>query len=168
MVSSPPHSPLLPPRLVEPLVLSRDTPECKARPPRTSSPLVSASSRTTSPRMQCGHPPPSTQTRKKRDSQGARPGEVTPSLPRSSGSPSEPAWLERSRQYHRCSPSPSEAPSRTDRIGLANLGSRSPSLRPVNTSPRAMASRPGQKMCKAEGKEVSFFPTVGKGRDACA
>lgn len=87
---------------------------------------------------------------------------------RSSGSPSEPAWLERSRQYHRCSPSPSEAPSRTDRIGLANLGSRSPSLRPVNTSPRAMASRPGQKMCKAEGKEVSFFPTVGKGRDACA
>lgn len=88
---------------------------------------------------------------------------------RSSGSPSEPAWLERSRQYRRCSPFPSEAPSRTDRIALANLGSRSPSLRPVNTSPKAMASRPGQKMCKAEGKKaVSFFPTVGKGKDACA
>ena len=117
------------------------------------------SSRTTIPRMQCGHPPPpSTQTRKKRDSQGTRPGEITPSLPRSSGSPSEPAWLERSRQYHRCSLSPSEAPSRTDRTELANLRSQSPSLRPVNTSPRAMASRLGQKMYKAEGKEVvSFF-----------
>lgn len=164
---SPPHSPLLLPSSRNQGPSRDNTPEFKARSPRTSSPPVSASSRTTIPTMQCGHP-----TSFHTDKEEKRfPGAMERSLLAYSSELREPF---RTCLVRAITSAPqvftfSVRSPFTDRTeSRLRIGVPSPSLRPVNTSQRH-ASRPGQKdVQKRKERRRCLFSYRGKRCDACA